>query len=100
MGVLLDWQGINKLTVCINMIFMHTMKKRATITIDPQLHKRAKRLAKARHTTVSGLFEEYLRGETDPYGSVVDRLIGSAKLKSTDTGNDPRREALERKYLK
>lgn len=33
------------------------MKTRVTITIDPKLHTRAKRLARERKTSVSGLFE-------------------------------------------
>lgn len=79
---------------------MHTMKTRVTITIDPSLHGRAKRLAQARHTSVSGLFESYLRDQPDPRGSVVDRLIGSSKLKKPGKSKDQRRLELEKKYLK
>ncbi len=79
---------------------MHTMKKRATITIDPQLHARAKRLARARHTTVSGLFESFLKDQPDPGGTVVESLIGSGCLKAPTDVPDPRRETLQRKYLK
>ena len=82
------------------MISMHTMKTRVTITIDPKLHGRAKRLAKVRHTSVSGLIESYLRDQPDPKGSVVDQMIGSSKLKPGGKRKDPRRQELERKYLK
>ena len=84
----------------MDMNFIHTMKTRATITIDPKLHARAKRLARARHTTVSGLFESFLKEQEDPGGSVVDNLIGSARLKDTTDKTDPRRKALLEKYLK
>ena len=40
---------------------MHTMKKRITLTIDPQLALRAKQLAHNRHTSVSALIEELVR---------------------------------------
>jgi len=76
------------------------MKMRATITIDPELHARAKRLARHKHTTVSGLFELMLKEQPDPTGSVTDSLIGSAKLKKPGTLHDPKREALLRKYLR
>ena len=79
---------------------MHMMKTRATITIDPELHARARRLARARHTTVSGLFESFLKEQPDPGGSVVDKLIGSARLKEQASREDARRSALGRKYLK
>jgi hypothetical protein len=76
------------------------MKTRATITIDPKLHARAKRLARIRRTSVSGLFESFLREQKAPRESVVDRMIGSAELKEAGAGTDPRRKALQQKYLK
>lgn len=78
---------------------MHTMKTRVTMTLDPQLHARAKRLARQRRTSVSGLFEAYLREQPDPAGSQVEKLIGSGTLKKPGTTPDPRREALIEKYL-
>jgi len=76
------------------------MKTRATITIDPMLHARAKHLAKQRKTSVSGLFESFIKeqAESNAGASVVDKMLGSATLKAKRT-NDPRREALEAKYL-
>lgn len=75
------------------------MKTRATLTIDPELHARAKRIAKRRKTTVSGLFESFLRREPDPEGSLVDGMIGSAVLRQSRPGSDPRMERLKKKYL-
>jgi len=37
------------------------MKRRITLTIDPAVTRRAKKLAHARRTSVSGLVEEFLR---------------------------------------
>jgi len=76
------------------------MKTRATLTVDPELHARAKRLARKRKTTVSGLFESYLASQPDPQGSRVDGLIGSASLKAAPKHPDPKREHLKAKYLK
>ena len=76
------------------------VKTRATLTVDPELHARAKRLARQRKTTVSGLFESFLVSQPDPRGSRVDGLIGSASLKAAPNQPDPRREYLNAKYLK
>lgn len=78
---------------------MHTMKIRATLTIDPALHRRAKRLAKERRTSVSGLFETFLKEQPDTSHSVVDQMIGCSALKPKKA-KDPRRGALEAKYLR
>lgn len=76
------------------------MKTRATLTVDPELHARAKRLARQRKTTVSGLFESYLASQPDPQGSRVERLIGSASLNAAPEHPDPKRMYLNAKYLK
>jgi hypothetical protein len=75
------------------------MKSRATITIDPKLHARAKRLAKQRQTSVSGLFEQYLKSQSEGSTSAVDQMLGSASLRKMDAG-DVRGRALADKYLK
>jgi hypothetical protein len=76
------------------------MKTRATLTIDPSLHARAKRLAKQRRTSVSGLFEAFIKEQAEAADtSVVEKMRGSATLKPAKA-NDPRRAALESKYLK
>jgi len=69
------------------------------MTIDPTLHDRAKRLARHRRTSVSGLFEALIREQPDPEGTVVDSLIGSSRLKKPPDKPDARREALIAKYL-
>jgi hypothetical protein len=76
------------------------MKTRATLTIDPELHGRAKRLAKQRRTTVSGLFESFLAQQPDPSGSKVDSLIGCSRLKKESKPRDAKRDYLESKYLR
>ncbi|MFW2479421.1 MAG: DUF6364 family protein [Lentimonas sp.] len=78
---------------------MHTMKTRATITIDPSLHARAKRLAKQRRTSVSGLFETLIKEQPETQTSFVEQMLGSASLRSERT-DDPRRAALRAKYLR
>lgn len=75
------------------------MKTRATITIDPNLHARAKRLAKQRKTSVSGLFEQFLKSQPENGVSAVDQMLGSASLREIDAG-DVRGRALAEKYLK
>lgn len=78
---------------------MHTMKTRVTITIDPSLHARAKRLAKQRRTSVSGLFETLIKEQPETQTSFVEQMLGSASLRSAKT-DDPRRAALRAKYLR
>lgn len=75
------------------------MKTRATITIDPKLHARAKRLAKQRQTSVSGLFEQFLKNQPENGASAVDQMIGSASLRHLSP-DDVRGRALAEKYLK
>jgi hypothetical protein len=75
------------------------MKTRATITIDPELHARAKRMAKQRQTSVSGLFEHFLKSHPDSDISAVDQMVGAASLRELDA-DDVRGQALAAKYLK
>jgi hypothetical protein len=89
------------LTVCIIWLTIHThMKMRASITIDPELHARAKALARRRRTSVSGLFESYVRSQTLDDASVVDGMIGSAEFKKKAVGSNPLRDRLMAKYLR
>lgn len=76
------------------------MKTRATITIDPELHRRAKKLARRKRTTVSGLFESYLRSQPLEEESLVDNMIGCATLKPAPVQTDPLREHLLAKYVR
>ena len=69
------------------------MKSRVTITLDPDVHARAKQVARARRTTVSGLIESFLRlSAAAPVdragGSLVDEMLGSAELRDVPPGTD------------
>ena len=77
------------------------MKARVTITLDPATHRQAKRVARLRRTTVSGLIERLLRSTRSKResGSLVTEMIGSAKLRNPRPGSDPLYEALKKKYL-
>ena len=72
------------------------MKARVTITLDPEVHARAKRTARARRTTVSGLIETFLRSPqadgTD--ASLVDEMLGSGELRAVTRGRDALYDAL------
>ena len=77
------------------------MKTRVTITLDPISHQRAKRTARARKTSVSGLIESLLQSATTPpSSSLVDSMIGSASLRTSASGSDPLYDVLQSKYLK
>lgn len=78
---------------------MHAMKTRVTITLDPDTHRAAKRVARARATTLSGLVETLLASEAaKPSASIVDRMVGSASLR--ETPGDALAESLRAKYLR
>ncbi|MFN2432831.1 MAG: DUF6364 family protein [Gemmatimonadota bacterium] len=77
------------------------MKTRVTITLDPEMHARAKRIARARRTTVSGLVQAFLRSP-DAAGqdeSLVDEMLGSGELRSLKRGRDPLFDALRKRYV-
>lgn len=77
------------------------MKTRVTITLDPQVHARAKQVARARRTTVSGLIEAFLRspGATETGASLVDEMLGCAELRSVKPGNDSLYDALHARHI-
>jgi hypothetical protein len=76
------------------------MKTRVTITLDSAVHAQAKRVARARRTTVSGMIEAYLRRPDPESGDLlVDRMIGSAELKPIVRGRDPIHDALYARYI-
>ncbi|MCX6937883.1 MAG: DUF6364 family protein [Verrucomicrobia bacterium] len=76
------------------------MKTRVTITLDPATHRRAKRTAAARHTTVSGLIDSLLQAaDATPPRSFVEDMIGSATLRDSAPGSDLLYDALKSKYL-
>lgn len=82
----------------------YAMKSRVTITLEPELHARAKLAARARRTTVSGLIEGFLRSPAaaPPAArgrSAVDEMIGSAELRGVAPGTDPLFDALHARHV-
>lgn len=77
------------------------MKTRVTITLDPGVHERARKVARTRRTTVSGLIEHCLRSVSAARGSesVVDAMVGSAERRQPAPGEDPLHEALHRRHV-
>lgn len=80
------------------------MKSRVTITLDPEVHARAKQAARARRTTVSGLIESFLRSPAAAPtaragGSLVDEMVGSAELRDMQPGADPLFDALHARHI-
>jgi hypothetical protein len=77
------------------------MKIRVTITLDPEVHARAKQMARARRTTVSGLIEAYFRSwdAAGKGGSLVDEMLGCAELRDVAQGNDPLYDAMYARHV-
>lgn len=77
------------------------MKNRITLTIDPEVAKKAKRIAHVRRTSVSGLVEDLIRAvPQSPHkqrASFVDKWTGKLRLKKVPRP-DPLFEALKRRY--
>ncbi len=80
------------------------MKKRVTLTLEPAITHKAKRLAKLRDTSVSALVESLLTREADGVslegaqvfqGMFSQRWAGKLELKAND---DARLLALKEKY--
>jgi hypothetical protein len=78
------------------------MKTRVTITLDPEVHRQAKKTARKKHTTVSGLIESLLQAESAPVKrkGIVASMVGSASLRTPAPGTDPLHDALAAKYLR
>jgi len=77
------------------------MKSRVTITLDPEVHRRARQRAVKRKTTVSGLIESLLQSETSVKKTdLVRSMTGSASLRAPEPGADPLHDALRAKYLR
>ena len=77
------------------------MKTLVTITLDPEVHARAKAVARARRTTVSGLIEAFLRSPdtAGSGGSLVDEMLGCAERRSVEPGRDPLYDALHSRHI-
>jgi hypothetical protein len=75
------------------------MKKRVTITLEPEVHRLAKQTARKKHTTVSGLIESLIQSErSSREEDWVASMIGSASLRAPSSGSDPLYDALQAKY--
>ena len=78
-----------------------TMKNRVTLSIDPAVTRRAKKLAYAKRTSVSGLVEQFLRSapiageEKTP--SFVERWAGKFSV-AKSAPRDLRMKALRARY--
>ena len=73
------------------------MKKKLTITVDTEVLPRAKRYALSRGVSLSSIVEETLRGLVrEESRSFSSRWRGQLQA---DHADDPRYEALARKYL-
>ncbi len=77
------------------------MKARVTITLDPEVHASAKRTARARRTTVSGLIETFLRSPqaAGKAKSLVDKMLGSGELRAVKRGRNPLYDALHERHI-
>lgn len=77
------------------------MKARVTITLDPEVHARAKRTARARRTTVSGLIEGFLRSPQAAGKdiSLVDEMLGCGELRAVKHGQDPLYDGLHERFI-
>jgi mRNA-degrading endonuclease RelE of RelBE toxin-antitoxin system len=66
---------------------MHTMKNRVTLTIDPEIAKRAKKIAHARQTSVSALVEDLVRQTPAPSQkqetTFVEKWSGKFRLRKS-----------------
>jgi hypothetical protein len=79
------------------------MKRHVTLTLAPAVHARAKRIARARRTTFSDLVAAFVKAAPDNGGSVpkslVDEMLGSAKLRRPRPGRDPFYDALHSRHI-
>ena len=77
------------------------MKRRITLSIDPSVTRRAKKLAHTRQTSVSALVEQFLRSAPMVAGeratSFVERWTGKFTVARTQEG-DRRMKALKTRY--
>lgn len=76
------------------------MKSRVTITLDPEVVRKAKAVARARRTNLSALVEELLRQTTEhaaPRPRFSRKWAGKLELRESD-GRDELLEALKQRY--
>jgi hypothetical protein len=77
------------------------MTTRVTITLDPGVHARAKAVARARRSTVSGLIGAFLRSPdaAGSGGSLVDEMLGCAELRTVEPGRNSLYDALHARHI-
>lgn len=89
------------LTICTIFDSFIRMKTRVTITLEPEVHQLAKKCARRRRTTVSGLIASLLQAEAIPRKrGIVSQMIGSATLREPAPGEDPLYDALAARHLR
>jgi hypothetical protein len=79
---------------------MHTMKHRVTLTIDPEIATRAKKIAYSRRTSVSALVEDLIRNtpvSSKSQESFVEKWAGKFQLRKSSKP-DPRMNYLKKRY--
>jgi hypothetical protein len=80
---------------------MHTMKSRITLTMDPEVARKAKRIAHARKTNVSALIEDLVRNASvtasKEQPSFAKKWAGKLRVRKPKL-SDPRLEALKSRY--
>jgi hypothetical protein len=80
---------------------MHTMKNRITLTMDPEVAKRAKRIAHERKTSVSALIEDLVRStpvlRQKSRVSFTDKWAGKLQVRESSP-SDLRLKALKERY--
>lgn len=80
---------------------MHTMKSRVTLTVDPLVMSKAKKVAHSRRTSVSGLIESLIRQIPDSTGkpkvSFADKWAGKFQLRQSRKP-DPKLKYLKKRY--
>lgn len=75
------------------------MKTRITLSVDPETSERARRLARERNTTVSGLFSEFVGTQEGLAAErFVEKWAGHAVVR--ENPGDVRYEYLRQKYLR
>ena len=75
------------------------MRTRVTMTLEPAVHARARHLARARRTTVSGLVASLVRSAPAGGPSRVDAMVGAAELREPAPGSDPLYDALRARHI-
>jgi hypothetical protein len=79
---------------------MHTVKNRVTLTIDPEMATRAKKIAHSRRTSVSALVEDLIRQtpvSLKAQESFVEKWAGKFRVRRSSKP-DPKLSYLKKRY--